>query len=92
MFEGWSSSVEEAKILGTQLILSEIKLHREQAPQAKFFDPDSASDLAEALTNALSDSQDYSYKDLSIFEIQAQERINEFSTSLKSAIMRLIKL
>lgn len=92
MFEGWSSSVEEAKILGTKLILSEISLHREQAPQAKFFDPESASDLADALTNALSDSKDYSCTDLNILEIQAQERINEFSISLKSAIMRLTKL
>jgi glycosyltransferase involved in cell wall biosynthesis len=39
LFEGWASSVEEAKSLGTPLILSDIDVHREQAPSAQFFSP-----------------------------------------------------
>jgi glycosyltransferase involved in cell wall biosynthesis len=48
-FEGWSTTVEEAKALGTRLILSDLGVHREQAPEARFFNHASAEDLASAL-------------------------------------------
>jgi glycosyltransferase involved in cell wall biosynthesis len=39
-FEGWSSSVEEAKSMGTPVILSNIGVHLEQNPaNAHYFDP-----------------------------------------------------
>ena len=38
-FEGWSTTVEEAKALGTPLVISDLVIHREQAPGARFFDP-----------------------------------------------------
>lgn len=37
LFEGWSTSVEEAKSMGKQIILSDIPAHREQAPDRGFF-------------------------------------------------------
>ena len=47
LFEGWSTTVEEAKSLGKQLILSDIPVHREQnPPNAIYFKPDSVIDLA----------------------------------------------
>ena len=46
LFEGWSTTVEEAKALGTRMLLSDISLHREQAPDAMFFDPHSPAALA----------------------------------------------
>jgi glycosyltransferase involved in cell wall biosynthesis len=49
LFEGWATSVEEAKSLGKPLILSAIAVHREQAPHASFFQPDSGVDLAARL-------------------------------------------
>ncbi|MEJ2393044.1 MAG: glycosyltransferase, partial [Gammaproteobacteria bacterium] len=50
LFEGWSTSVEEAKSLGKRIILSDIPVHREQAPGGgEFFDPESAQELAEAM-------------------------------------------
>lgn len=52
LFEGWASSVEEGKSLGTPLVLSDIPVHREQAPDARFFDPASPPALAEALLAA----------------------------------------
>lgn len=52
LFEGWASAVEEAKGLGSPLILSDIPVHREQAPHARYFDPADASDLAQALIEA----------------------------------------
>lgn len=51
-FEGWSTTVEEAKAVGTPLLLSDIPVHREQAPDAKFFslgDADALADLVETM-------------------------------------------
>ncbi len=40
LFEGWSTSVEEAKILNKTILLSNIKVHKEQNPKKSyFFDP-----------------------------------------------------
>ena len=48
--EGWSTSVEEAKSLGKQVILSDLPVHREQAPPGGiYFGVDDASGLAEAM-------------------------------------------
>ena len=48
-FEGWSTPVEEAKALGTSMILSDLKVHREQAPEATYFPPSDAMALADVL-------------------------------------------
>jgi glycosyltransferase involved in cell wall biosynthesis len=49
-FEGWSSTVEEARSMGKATILSDIDVHREQDPPgATFFPPDDAEALARAL-------------------------------------------
>lgn len=46
-FEGWSTSVEEARCLGKTTLLSDIPVHREQAsPYARYFAPDDADALA----------------------------------------------
>lgn len=39
LFEGWSSSVEEAKSLGKRIILSDIPVHHEQNPQGAIYFP-----------------------------------------------------
>lgn len=50
LFEGWSTTVEEAKSLGKQIILSDIPVHREQhPPRANYFPPDDANALAAIL-------------------------------------------
>ena len=47
-FEGWSSTVEEAKTLGKRIILSDIPIHREQNPPGAFyFDPQNPNLLAQ---------------------------------------------
>jgi glycosyltransferase involved in cell wall biosynthesis len=46
-FEGWSTSVEEAKSMGKQILLSDLPVHREQCPdRAFFFSPDDPEALA----------------------------------------------
>jgi glycosyltransferase involved in cell wall biosynthesis len=49
LFEGWSTTVEEAKGLGCRLLLSDIAIHREQAPDATFFGPNDVAQLARRL-------------------------------------------
>ena len=49
-FEGWSTTVEEARSLGKATLLSDIDVHREQAPPgATYFPPDDAEALAAAI-------------------------------------------
>ncbi len=46
-FEGWSTTVEEAKSFGVPMILSDIPVHREQAgASARYFDVEDARGLA----------------------------------------------
>lgn len=50
MCEGWSSGVEEAKLFGVPMILSDLAVHREQAGLlGQYFAPDDAHALAELL-------------------------------------------
>ena len=54
LFEGWSTTVEEAKSLGKKIILSGINVHREQSPpRALFFDPNDHLRLAEHMINVM---------------------------------------
>jgi glycosyltransferase involved in cell wall biosynthesis len=49
-FEGWSTTVEEAKAVGAPLLLSDIPIHREQTPgRAVYFDANSPDHIAEVL-------------------------------------------
>jgi glycosyltransferase involved in cell wall biosynthesis len=53
LFEGWSTTVEEAKSMGKLAILSDIPVHREQAPERSiYFDAKDADGLARALAEA----------------------------------------
>jgi glycosyltransferase involved in cell wall biosynthesis len=52
-FEGWSSTVEEAKSVGKAVILSDLAVHREQTPQEGcYFNPDDVEALAALLSEA----------------------------------------
>ena len=37
LFEGWSSTVEQAKMYNKKIVLSNINVHREQNPKYAFF-------------------------------------------------------
>jgi glycosyltransferase involved in cell wall biosynthesis len=59
LFEGWSTSVEEAKSLGKRILLSDIPVHREQCPPlGAFFDSANPEELARELIRA-SDEYDH---------------------------------
>ncbi|WP_017260218.1 glycosyltransferase [Pedobacter arcticus] len=48
LFEGWSTIVEDAKFLNKSLIISDLKIHREQLEkyEVQYFDPSNEIDLA----------------------------------------------
>lgn len=49
-FEGWSTIVEEPRLLGVPMLLSDLAVHREQADDSAFyFDQHSVISLADAL-------------------------------------------
>lgn len=53
LFEGWSTTVEEARALKVPMVLSDLPVHKEQAEGiARFFDRTSAPALADALRQA----------------------------------------
>lgn len=50
LFEGWSTTVEEARSVGKRVLLSDIPVHLEQAPPgATYFDRHNPDDLAQKL-------------------------------------------
>ena len=72
-FEGWSSSVEEAKSIGKQVILSDINVHREQNPPgAHYFELDDAEGLSSILEDLWDMEPSLSNIEL---EREAQERL-----------------
>jgi hypothetical protein len=53
LFEGWSTSVEEAKSVGKRMVLSDLDVHKEQAPaKSLYFERNSTKDLARQLKKA----------------------------------------
>lgn len=52
LFEGWSTTVEEARSVGVPMILSDLPVHFEQAgSDATYFDRHSAASLADAIAS-----------------------------------------
>jgi glycosyltransferase involved in cell wall biosynthesis len=50
LFEGWSSTVEEARALNTPMLLSDIAVHREQmGSNAEYFNPLNVEQLADKM-------------------------------------------
>ena len=65
LFEGWSTVVEDAKAMNQFVILSDLKVHREQLDKnVAFFDPNSPENLANCMKNILEEGlkkQDHDY-------------------------------
>ena len=56
LFEGWSTSVEEAKSMGKTVLLSNIAVHVEQAPERGiYFNPQDPGEVADAIDKTWSD-------------------------------------
>jgi glycosyltransferase involved in cell wall biosynthesis len=61
-FEGWSTTVEECKSVGKQIILSDIDVHKEQASQAIFFKKGNPMELAKILFEFTDSTETYNHK------------------------------
>lgn len=87
LFEGWASSVEEAKSLGTPLILSDIRVHREQAPEAMFFASKSAEGLARQL-RAVASLAFPPLRDVATILMRNESRMTDFADGFWQAVQR----
>lgn len=66
LFEGWSSTVEECKSVGKNMILSDLDVHKEQYSEAAFFERNSVESLKNILMNYKEENLDCSLKSLKI--------------------------
>jgi glycosyltransferase involved in cell wall biosynthesis len=89
LFEGWSSTVEEAKAFGKRVILSDIPVHREQAPRgALYFDAHDPIVLAEAIWDLWEKrSEDFSDNSISLVAAH-EERRRSFSQRYHEIVYR----
>jgi glycosyltransferase involved in cell wall biosynthesis len=93
-FEGWSTTVEESKSLGKKIVLSNIPVHREQAPaRGVFFDPSSAEDLAEIMARALIDySPDEEVVQLCVAQKDLARRFGEFGKCYEKIVIETLRI
>jgi glycosyltransferase involved in cell wall biosynthesis len=91
-FEGWSSTVEECKSLGKNMILSNIAVHKEQNPANSFyFDPNNEEELADILLNVFENRNSlmklYNEQE---FNENIKVRTNEFALKYKSIVLSVL--
>lgn len=89
LFEGWSTTVEEAKSLGKRILLSNIPVHLEQCPErGKFFDPMSPVELAKEIWAMWNE---HSRSDIEIdVKVKNENRQREFIYTYKNILLSTI--
>lgn len=92
LFEGWSTTVEEAKSMGKVVLLSDIPVHREQAPaRGYYFKPDSAEDLANLIAEALACHDSVAdQKNMSAAQQALPARLQKFAREYEDIVLELI--
>ena len=92
LFEGWSSTIEEAKSIGKNCILSNLPVHIEQnPPDSVFFNPNNAEELAvimEQVNNNYSGGPNYKLEELA--KLHMNERMLKFGKEYKDIILNLL--
>lgn len=94
-YEGWSTTVEEAKALGVPMVLSDIPVHREQAiGQASFFAAHDPEDIALKLLEAWTDGRHgdpcHRHEKMRIAAIQLLARRKQFAEKFLSIAERTL--
>jgi glycosyltransferase involved in cell wall biosynthesis len=88
-FEGWSTSVEEAKSMGKQIVLSDLPVHREQSPdRAFFFPPDDAEALAASMLAA---HHEYNPDSDQTIQARAHEHFVERQKAYGNAYINIVR-
>jgi glycosyltransferase involved in cell wall biosynthesis len=92
LFEGWSTSVEEVKSLGKQIIISDIPIHREQNPSSGlYFSPTNPSELAGLLLKLHTEKQPGPDLPLERFAMQnLPDRTRVFAQTFYNIIAELV--
>ena len=87
LFEGWSTTVEEAKSLGVRMVLSNLAVHREQAgASAEYFDPEDSAALAASLRKVWCESrQPPTLAEQQAAASAAERRIRDFAVQFTRA-------
>ena len=89
LFEGWSSTVEESKSLGKNIILSNINVHKEQnPPRGVYFNPYNANELADILKDKWlkgKSGPDFDLEELA--QSQLEKRIIEFGKTYRQIVL-----
>jgi glycosyltransferase involved in cell wall biosynthesis len=87
LFEGWSTTVEEAKSLGVPMVLSNLPVHREQVgAAADFFDPHDSAAIADCLLRVwIRTQQPPSVAAQQAAAAAAQQRVRAFAEQLTGA-------
>ncbi|UPJ29870.1 MULTISPECIES: glycosyltransferase family 1 protein [unclassified Bradyrhizobium] len=87
-FEGWSTTVEEAKSFGVPMILSDLDVHREQAEGAAlFFGTEDPAVLAHHLMRVSQESNEFVVRDLIP---QHEVRVAAFASDFAGMIRRAV--
>lgn len=91
-FEGWSTTVEEAKSMGKVVLLSDIPVHREQAPQrGRYFHPNRADDLALLMAEALgAHDETVDRKNMLAAQEAVPARIEKFAQAYEEIVLEQI--
>jgi glycosyltransferase involved in cell wall biosynthesis len=83
LFEGWSSTVEECKSVGKNMILSNLEVHIEQYPEAQFFRRDDVKSLKNVLDTYIEPDKNIVFDDL-------QTRTELFARNYISIVKKVI--
>jgi glycosyltransferase involved in cell wall biosynthesis len=91
--EGWSTPVEEAKSLGVPMLLSDLRVHREQAGnRAEYFAPEAAEQLASLMAR----HEDLPAPSRRAREKEAiaaaQDRVKQFALDFSLTVERAVAL
>ena len=92
LFEGWSTTVEEAKSMGKRIILSDIDVHKEQNPEGGlFFDRNNSKDLAEKMFEVWNEQRDINDKLKRDAMINLAERKRDFRENYYKILSKCIE-
>jgi len=93
LFEGWSTTVEEAKGVGKKVLLSNIPVHQEQKPERSYyFDPKRPEELAKLLLQIPGEysSDEEKASRFRAFETQKQKYL-EFGIQYQNILLEMIR-
>ncbi|SPF42699.1 Glycosyl transferase group 1 [Syntrophobacter sp. SbD1] len=92
LFEGWSTTVEESKSLGKRLLLSNIAVHREQAPgRSLYFEPHDQEALAAHILEVLEAfDPDRERDELERAARALPERMQQFARAYQEIVLDVI--